>query len=220
MKRTLILLALAVLATASNLYAQTSVNQANWPVCLLGEAPIARGPAPPEAQVFKTTGGPVLMTEAGPPGREREARIISCQLAPDSEVYRSADGTLRDLPSNQPFWPIGWDATASQQIAGRDGKDGLQGLKGDPGPQGSKGDTGPQGFAALPPPYYLNPPSDKRGMSKTSKFLIGTGIVASALAGGACAAGWHGWCRTQETNVAQIVNIGGPVSPVITVTLH
>jgi hypothetical protein len=81
-------------------------DPSKWDVCKLGAAPIAPGPAPRNAVVFKTEGGPVLMSERGP---GMSGIFTTCRLAPGSEVYRPADGTLRDLPSNQPFWPIGWD---------------------------------------------------------------------------------------------------------------
>lgn len=99
---------------------RAAANPENWPVCQLGRAPIAPGPAPSEALVFRTAGGPVVMSEAGPPGSERQVRFVSCRLAAGSEVYRGADGTLRDLPSNQPFWPVGWDAVPPEPLVRRD----------------------------------------------------------------------------------------------------
>ncbi|MDO8565274.1 MAG: hypothetical protein Q7R67_01460 [bacterium] len=179
-------------------------------MCQLGKAPIAFGPAPREAQVFKTTGGPVLMTEAGPPGREREVRIISCQLARDADVYRSADGALRDLPSNQPFWPIGWDAAPPQQLAGQqglrglDGPQGLRGLDGQQGLRGLDGQQNLQGSAGVPPP------EKKSGRSWVKPLLIGLGAAAVGYGVYRCVR-QNGFCRGGGVNVSQIVTLGGPV---------
>ena len=134
MRTIVALLVLVAVPVAS--YAQTT-DPANWPVCRLGAAPIAPGPAPAEATVFKTTGGPVIMSEAGLQGT---VRLIRCRLAPGAEVYRGADGDLRDLPSNQPFWSVGWDASPTPLA------DAVKGLKGDIGPKGPQGPPGRDGI--------------------------------------------------------------------------
>ena len=182
-----VLVVLAILAPTSQAIAQhpalppgTPANPATWPVCQLGKAPIAPGPAPREAMVFRTTGGPVIMSEAGPRGAERQVRLVSCRLAEGTEVYRSADGTLRDLPSNQPFWPVGWDAAPPSQIAGPPGSQGLQGPEGPQGPQGPQGLQGLSGFS---------PPADKQNffarlIPKSKKGRIILGAVAGGLVGG------------------------------------
>jgi len=79
---------------------------AKWPICNLGAKPIAPGPEPAEALVFRTDGGPVIMSQKGGKGAEWPL----CRMAPGARVYRGTDGVLRDLPSNQPFFPVGWDA--------------------------------------------------------------------------------------------------------------
>jgi|GEM_PF-7111045 len=102
-----ILAVLAVCTSAlANAQKTSESDPATWPVCRLGKSPIAPGPAPKEAEVFETKGGPVVMSEAGPGS---SVRLINCRLLPGTLAYRGADGTLRDLPSNQPFWPVKWD---------------------------------------------------------------------------------------------------------------
>ena len=155
-----------------------TTNPAKWPVCQLGKAPVAPGPAPAEAIVFKSTGGPVIMTEAG---RNGGVPSIRCRLPPGTDVYRGADGTLRDLPSNQPFWPVGWDAappaTPKQGPKGDTGPRGLQGERGEKGDVGPEGPMGPAGHDAVIPPLPRN-----KGWWPLSKKK--TGLIAGALAGG------------------------------------
>jgi hypothetical protein len=43
-------------------------------------------------------------------GKDGAVVLVRCKLPKGARVYRAADGTLRDLPSNQPFWPVLWDA--------------------------------------------------------------------------------------------------------------
>ena len=106
MRATLLVVALA-LAGVSAVHAQKiELATAKWPTCNLGEKPIAPGPEPAGAVVFRTDGGPVIMSQRGGKGAEWPL----CRLAPDARVYRGRDGVLRDLPSNQPFFPVGWDA--------------------------------------------------------------------------------------------------------------
>lgn len=221
MSKVLVLVALLTATLATSAYAQrpaipagASADTAKWPACQLGRAPIAPGPAPREASVFKTSGGPVIMSEAGPRGA---VRFVTCGLPEGAEVYRSADGTLRDLPSNQPFWPVGWDATTPQPIAGRDGSNGHDGAAGLQGPKGDKGDPGSPGSDAFLPSYYSQHQQDvvieKRGMSKTKKAVIGGIIVAAAAGGVACGAHYRGWCESKQ-QVAQAITINGqPYNP-------
>lgn len=181
MKKLVMSFVLVCLGLATMANAQTS-NPAKWPVCHLGAAPIAPGPAPTEAQVFKTMGGPVVMSEAGPAG---SVRLVRCRLAPGTEVYRGADGELRDLPSNQPFWPVGWDAVAPAPIAqavrgirGKKGEPGAQGIQGLRGEKGDKGDQGEAGRVV----YAESPKKGGFWHSKKAAILI-AGTVA-AVGGG------------------------------------
>jgi hypothetical protein len=129
---TVVLIAiLMVISPCTFTFAQTTPT-ASWPVCKLGKAPIAPGPAPEEATVFPVKGGPVVMSEAGVAG---VVKLIRCNLPANTPSYRGADGVLRDVASNQPFFPVGWDAATSEI------------LQGPAGPKGDKGDIGPQGPA-------------------------------------------------------------------------
>jgi hypothetical protein len=105
--------------TGSKVSSPYTTPPSSWPVCRLGMAPIDPGPAPKDATVFPVTGGPVVMSEAGPNG---SVRWIRCNLAAGTPSYRSADGDLRDVASNQPFSPIGWDAGGIASTNGKDGR--------------------------------------------------------------------------------------------------
>jgi hypothetical protein len=100
------IVAIIVVIICVPLSAQTT-PPASWPVCQLGKAPVAPGPAPVEATTFPVKGGPVVMSEAGLNGA---VKLIRCNLPTNTPSYRGADGVLRDVASNQPYWPVGWDA--------------------------------------------------------------------------------------------------------------
>ncbi len=166
MKKHLLLFAFVVLVVVSlgqSAEAQTT-DPASWPVCRLGGAPIAPGPAPTEAVVWPSRGGPVIMTEAGPKGA---VLMIRCLLPTGTEIYRGADGDLRDLPSNQPFWPVGWDAQPPERP-----KKGDTGLQGPPGPRGPRGENGLNGKDG-------NDGEDGRGFhcGTKCKILLGVGVA-------------------------------------------
>ncbi len=135
----------------------------DWPTCRLGAAPIAPGPAPADATVYHAVGGPVIMTEAGPKG---SVRMIRCVLEPGTPIYRGTDGALRDLPSNQPFWPVGWD---SQPPESKVGPIGPAGPVGPPGPKGPAGPAGRDGLDQLPP--------EKSEGHTVRNFLVGTAVA-------------------------------------------
>jgi hypothetical protein len=86
--------------------AQTTPT-ASWPECKLGKAPISPVAPPAEATTFGAKGGPVVMSEAGTAGA---VKLTRCRLPENTPSYRGADGVLRDVASNQPYWPVGWDA--------------------------------------------------------------------------------------------------------------
>ena len=139
MKKFLVALGIAIICAP--LGAQTT-PQSSWLECKLGKAPISPGPAPADAYTFGVKGGPVLMSEAGIT-KGAPARWITCILPKETPSYRGADGVLRDVASNQPYFPVGWDATPPLIPDAPTPQPGPQGLKGD---KGDKGDQGPQGI--------------------------------------------------------------------------
>jgi hypothetical protein len=200
MKKTLVVfvvLGMGLVAQAQN---PNTTDPAKWPVCRLGAAPIAPGPAPSGAVVFKTEGGPVVMTEAGPNGLVRSVR---CRLTSGVEVYRSADGTLRDLPSNQPFWPINWDA--SPPPSPKDGTNGANGTNGRNGRDGVNGINGRNGFDGR---------NGHDGQNATA-FAFATNINHTVAGGLGPKARFDsdGWSTGKKTGVAVAV-IGGTVAVV------
>src|SRR3989344_1798118 len=84
---------------------------AKWPICNLGAKPIAPGPEPAEALVFRTDGGPVIMSQKGgrvapvPDGSRRacvqgdgwgfEGSTLKPAVLPSGVGCRSAPGTGR-----------------------------------------------------------------------------------------------------------------------------
>jgi len=141
---------------------------------------VAPGPPPAEAVVFPAKGGPVIMSEAGTAGA---VRLIRCNLPDNTPSYRSADGVLRDVASNQPYWPVGWDAapvpTLRNGIDGRngvDGKNGIDGRNGVDGKNGIDGRNGVDGAKGDP---------GKNATAKSHKWLW----TAIAIVGGGAAGG-------------------------------
>lgn len=129
----------------SSLGAQTT-PPASWPECRLGRAPVAPGPAPKDAVVFPAPGGPAIMSEAGLRGA---VRLVQCRLKAGEPVYRGSDGVLRDVASNQPFFPVGWDAAPPPVTAGPQGPTGPRGPEGPKGPEGPAGRDGRDGKDAV-----------------------------------------------------------------------
>lgn len=144
MKAVLVVLMFAGFASAQTPNAATikSVygNPAKWPVCQLGKAPIAPGPAPELANPFKAKGGPVFMSESGRTASE-PGRWIVCNLPEDTDIYWWA-GSIRDVASNQPFYPIGWEPPATTPVNGRPGEPGLPGANGTNGSSCSVSNNG------------------------------------------------------------------------------
>ena len=159
-----------VLGFATSASAQDPAITAKWPVCRLGKAPIAPGPPPLDAQVFPAKGGPVIMSEAGPGS---SVRLINCRLPVDTPSYRGSDGDLRDVASNQPYTPVGWDASPPSVIVGPEGPKGDKGDTGATGATGSIGLQGPQGNSAVvpAPPVPVTTSTKKWGL--TGSAMIG-----------------------------------------------
>ena len=173
----------AIIIICVPLNAQTT-PPASWPVCRLGKAPVAPGPPPTEAVVFQVKGGPVAMSEAGLNGA---VKWIRCNLPINTPSYRGADGVLRDVASNQPFFPVGWDAVEPAPISGP---------KGDPGTSSSSIPEAPpiniinNNNNIYMPPVADDGPPPNHGPYKTGhhcgkgcKILIGTGIGIGAVIG-------------------------------------
>lgn len=113
----------ATLAEAQTRRPQGNAPIEQWAVCQLGKAPVVRNrPAPNEAQVFASPGGPVIMSEDGPGS---SIRWIQCRLPAGTPSYRGADGVLRDVESNQPYFPVMWDAAPPVALKGERGEDGI-----------------------------------------------------------------------------------------------
>ena len=174
-----ILVGLVSLALFASKHADGQTTQpASWPVCRLGKAPVAPGPPPTEAVVFPAKGGPVIMSEAGTAGA---VRLIRCNLPADTPSYRGADGVLRDVASNQPYWPVKWDAIPASIPVPRDGIDGQPGPRGPRGFPGINGvgTPGPRGLpgrdAVVPPPS----PVVKKGHGKLVGILVAVGVTAA-----------------------------------------
>lgn len=182
MKTLTLALTLAIIAFGTFAEAQTTAP-ATWPTCKLGAAPIDPSPAPSEAKVFPAAGGPVLMTEAG---RLGSVRMIRCQLPVGTPSYRGADGVLRDVASNQPYFPVKWDAAPPQEKPGRDGVDGRDGINGKDGVAGRDGINGTDGRDGrdfVPPPKRF---AGEGGSFPWKKALLWTG----AIVGGTYATYW------------------------------
>jgi hypothetical protein len=205
MARTIVAVcALAIMASSAS--AQTT-PPASWPVCNLGAAPIAPGPAPAEAKVFPSQGGPVIMSYAG---RAGAVVLVRCKLPVDAQVYRGADGTLRDLPSNQPFWPVMWDASPPLQ------------QRGEPGPAPTEaqvlaavamycaahdGCRGQQGLDFVPS-------ASKSWCGTTCRWLVGSAIVGGIF----IAVGEHNnWWRSLDPVEEEGVPPGGSTGPAFSI---